>query len=368
MEENKNVQLHVHNFNSQTAPQYTERVTRAGYVSYGEDNLYPDYLISLMNCSAKHNAILKRKSQMIAGNGWSYDGLDAAAINLILNPYNEMDLNDIAFRSSYDLELFGAFALEIIYSKDRSKIAEVNYIPVNKVRLSECGDYVYYSNDWTNTRKHTPVKYSAFNPKNPVASQILYVKEYRPGVEYYGQPEYLSCVNWIELEYEISLFHLNQVKNGFAPSMVINFTNGVPSDDEMRDVIRQLQNDFEGARNAGKVMFLFSDGQDRAAQITPITLNDSDERFVELNKEITQGILTGHSITNPIIMGIAIPGSLGAKDEIIDGIEALQALYINPKQQFIERVFNRLAKFNGSQTKLTLNKYELDIDKIEGEE
>ena len=363
-ETKKNIQLHIHNFNSQTAPQYNERATRAGYISYGEDNLFPDYLISLMNQSAKHNAILKRKAMLIGGNGFDMNGLDGIANSFLLNPYNDMDLNDIVFRTSYDLELFGAFALEIIYSKDRSKIAEINYIPVNKVRLSEDNKSVFYSNDWTNLRKFAPIKYPVFNPKNPVASQILYVKEYRPGVEYYGQPEYLSCTNWIELEYEISLFHLNQVKNGFAPSMVINFTNGVPSDDEMSDVIRQLQNDFEGARNAGKVMFLFSDGVDRAAQITPIQLTDTDERFIELNKEITQGILTGHSVTNPGLFGISTPGELGQKTVILESLEIFQAFYISPKQQLLERVFNRLLKFNNSTSKLTLMEYELDIEKI----
>jgi hypothetical protein len=363
-EEKKKIQYIIQNFNTSNAPQYIEKASRAGYIFYGEDNLYPDYLISLMNRSAKHNAILKRKAMMIGGNGWNLDGLDGVASQFVANPYNELTLNEIAFRTAYDLELFGAFALEIIYSKDRTKIAEINFLPANKVRVSDCKKYMYYSDDWSNTRKYTPVKKPMFNSKNPVASQILYVKEYRPGSEVYGQPEYLSCVNYIDLEYSISLFHKNQVDNGFAPSMVITFRNGVPSDDEMRSVIRQLQTDYEGATKAGKTMFLFSDGSDNAPTITPVELNDSDERFIELNKEITQGILTGHSITNPIIMGIAIPGSLGAKNEIVEGVEMLQAMYINPKQAILEAVFNRLLKFNGSNSTLVLNKYELDIEKI----
>jgi hypothetical protein len=363
-EENKKIQFVIHNFNTSNAPQYIEKASRAGYIFYGEDNLYPDYLISLMNRSAKHNAILKRKAMMIGGNGWSSDNIDGIAAQFIANPYNELSLNDIVFRTSYDLELFGAFALEIIYSKDRSKIAEINYLPANKVRMSDCKKYVYYSDDWSNTRKYTPVKKPIYNPKNPVASQILYIKEYRPGSEVYGQPEYLSCVNWIDLEYSISLFHKNQVDNGFAPSMAITFRNGVPSDDEMRSVIRQLQTDYEGATKAGKVMFLFADGENNAPIITPVELNDSDERFIELNKEITQGILTGHSITNAIIMGIPTPGALGAKNEILEGVEMLQAMYINPKQRIVEAVYNKLLRFNNSSSKLVLNKYKLDLEKI----
>ena len=362
--ENKQFQFYISN-NTSTAPQYVERVSRSGWVTYGEDNLYPDYLVSLMNRSAKHNAILKRKNDMISGGGWLMEGLDASAVSFIYNPYNEMNMDEIVSRTSYDLEIFGAFCLEIIYSKDKTKIAEVNYLPVNKIRLSECGKYIYYCNDWSNIRKFAPQKYPVYNPKNPTSNQILYYKEYRPGVEYYGQPDYISAVNWIELEYEISEYHLGQVKNGFSPGMIINFTNGVPSDDEMQDIIRQLRFDFEGAQNSGKTMFLFSDGQDRAAQITPVALNDSDQRFIELNKEITQGILTGHQITNPIIMGVAIPGELGAKNEIIEAVEIFQSMYVNPKQKLIEGVYNKLLKFNGSTSTLELQKYELDVQKIE---
>ena len=364
-EEKKNLQFAVHNFNSitESLPIYTERVTRSGYISYGEDNLYPDYLISMMNRSAKHNAILKRKAMMIAGNGFGLEGIDGIAAQFIANPYNEMNINEIAFRVAYDLEVFGAYALEIIYSKDKSKIAEVNYLPVNKIRLSEDGKWIYYSNDWCNLRKFAPEKYPAYNPKNPTGTQILYCKEYRPGTEYYGIPEYISCVPWIALEYEIATFHLNQVQNGFMPSMVINFNNGVPSDDEMKDVVRQLKADFRGAKGE-TVMFLFADGKDRAAEITPVTLNNSDERFVQLNAEITQGILTGHSVTNPGLFGISTPGELGQKSVILESLEIFQSMYVAPKQDIISNTFNRLLKFNGSTTKLILNKYELDIEKI----
>lgn len=363
--ENNKFKFVINNMSTSNAPQYTERVSRSGWVNYGEDNLYPDYLISLMNMSAKHNAILKRKAMMIGGNGWDTSNLDGLAISFLSNSYNELNMDEIVFRSSYDLELAGAFGLEIIYSKDKTKIAEVNYLPINKLRLSDDNESVYFCNDWSNTRKFAPVKYPIYNPKNKTSNQILYFKEYRPGNEYYGQPEYISCVNWIETEYHISSFHLNQIKNGFMPSMVMNFTS-IPSDDEMEETIKQLKNDYSGAQGE-TVMFLFSDGIDRAVQITPITLNNSDERFIMLNKEITQGILVGHSVTNPGLFGVSQEGELGQKSIILESLEMFQSMYIGPKQKLVEGVFNRLLKQNGSQSTLVLNKYKLDIEKIDGE-
>lgn len=350
--------------NKSLAPQFTEIVNRRGWVDFGSDNLYPDYLISLMNRSAKHNAILKRKAMMCAGNGWEKEGLSSNELTFLTNPYNDMDLDEIVHRLSLDFELFGGFAIEIIYSKDKSKIAALNYISFNKCRVSDCRKFIYYCDDWTRVNKFAPIKKPIFDLSNPNTNQILYVKEYKPGTEYYPTPDYLPIVPYCELEYDICLFHLNQVKNGFSPSMVITFNNGVPTDDEMKDVINQLQNDYQGAMNSGKVMFLFADGQDRAPVITPIQLNNSDERFVELNREITQGILTGHQVTNPGLFGISVPGELGQRNVILESLEIFQSTYVEPKQKMIERIFNKLAAFNGLTTPLKLKKYILDLDKI----
>lgn len=352
------------NWDKSLAPQFVETISRRGFVNFGADNLYPDYLISLLNRSSKHNAIIKRKAMMVGGNGFVMDGLSTETINFISNVYDELNLNEILHRISFDFELFGGFALELIYSKDRTKIASINYIPFNKCRLSDCRKYVYYSDDWTNLNKFAPIKKPIMDLQNPVVNQILYVKEYRPGNEYYPTPDYLPIVPYCELEYDICLFHLNQVKNGFAPSMVITFNNGVPNDEEMRDVIHQLQNDYQGAMNSGKVMFLFSDGIERAPQITPIQLNNSDERFVELNREITQGILTGHQVTNPGLFGISVPGELGQKNVILESLEIFQSTYVDPKQKAIERIFNKLGRFNNLPDQLVLKKYSLDLEKI----
>lgn len=354
------IKMYVQEPGTSKAPQYEEKYTRGGWISYGADNLYPDYLISLMNRSGQHNAILERKSMMIAGNGWNKDGLDGQAAQFIANPYNEFNLDEIAYRCAYDLELFGAFSLEVLYSKDRSKIAEIKYLPNNKIRLSDDGSHMFYSNDWSNLRKFAPIKQPIFNTtKNLSSGQILYTKSYRPGVEFYGQPGYLPCVNWIELEYEVSCFHLNQVRKGFSPQLVINFAE-VPTQEEIDDTIKRLKNDYKGAQGE-VIMFTFGTN----TTITPIDLNDSDERFIELNKEMKEGMFIGHNITNPELFAKSVAGELGNKSTILESLEIFQSSYITPRQIIIENTFNKLLKVNGSSSKLKLNKYQLDLTKIE---
>lgn len=234
----------IFNFNSVEIPQFSEYESRYGYIQFGDDNLYPNYLQALLSKSGKHNAIVKFKSAMIGGNGIKEDGLSPNALKFIENRFGKDDLEEVVAKISYDLEIYGAFALNIIWSKDRKTIAAINYVDAAKVRIANPDPLVptiskyYVCADWSNTKKYKPVCYDGFTyNKKSNPSQILYVKEYRAGCEWYGQPEYIPGVNWIELEYEISMFHLNEAKGGFAPSMLINFSNGIPSDEEMDMVI-----------------------------------------------------------------------------------------------------------------------------------
>jgi len=377
MEENNKMNLKVFNMAAdpsiESQPLFNESFDRGGWVKFGIDNLAPQKLIELMNRSSLHNSILKSKAMMMGGNGFIKENLSVGALNFIKNVYNKEDLEEIVSKISYDFELYGSFALNVIWSKDRTKIAEINYIDVSKVRIEtpEPGFDIddikgyYVSQKWDIIKKYPPVLFPAFSKTDrSQASQILYVKEHRPGFEFYGEPEYLSAVNWIELEWNISEFHNQSVKQGFHPSMIINFNEGIPSDEEMRKMIGRLRGEYEGANNSGKVIFTFASSAENAPTITPIQLNDSDERFIQLYDKINDSIYKGHRVTNPVIFGQIIPGKLGTKDEMLESLAIFQSNYITPKQRTIEKVINKLARINGITDELFLSKYAIEFNKV----
>ena len=368
MEKNDKIKIKVMNMSSEYyTPFFEERKIKDSWITWGVDNLFPDRLLQLMNKSSKHNAILKTKAAMIGGNGFKKDGLSLTTLQFLKNVYNKYDLDEILARVSYDLEIYGSFCLNIVWSKDRKSIAQINYMDPRKVRIATYReefqvDHYWVSDDWSSIRKNTPVLYPGFSIKDrSKASQILYVKEYRPGCEWYGIPEYISAANWIELEWEIAMFHLSSIRQGFHPSMVINFANAVPSEEEMDSVIRRLRDEYEGASRGGKVIFTFSDSKDTAPVITPIDLNNSDERFIELNKNVTEGIFVGHRATNPNLFGVRVSGELGNKNDLIESLQVFQAQYVDSKQQLLEQTFNRLSKINGITEKLEINKFKLEM-------
>lgn len=354
---------------SETAyiPRYDEQLTPRGYISWGENNYYPQYLIELLNKSAKHRAITETKAQMIGGNEWNKENLSQEAISFIKNKNSKYDLDEVLARVAFDLEVHGSFALNVIWSKDRKSIAQVDYVDVAQLRISldkdRQEDGYILCRDWKNSRKFTPVKYPKFSSVDRShASQILYVKTYSPGCEYYTVPSYVGANNWIELEFEISQFHLSSVQSGFTPGMVINFSQGIPSEEEMDDVVKRIKSEYAGSANGGKVLITFSDGKDNSPIITPIELNSSDKRFIELNKNVTEGIMAGHRVVNPALFGIKTQGELGGSKDIVDYLNIFNAEYVIPRQKLIEKTFNKLIRQNGVTDKLLVNKFQLELE------
>ena len=86
-----------------------------------------------------------------------------------------------------------------------------------------------------------------------------------------------------------------------------------------------------------------------------------------MNDLIRQNIFTANEVTTPDLFGVSTPGQLGTKDQLLEGLEIFQSVYINYKQRFIERVFQKLAEINGITSKIEISKYQIDIKKIEGQ-
>ena len=66
-----------------------------------------------------------------------------------------------------DLKLLGQCAMQVIYTKDRKRIAEVHHIPVQLLRAEKCNEdgkieAYYYSDDWTDIKKfpHGDIPYA----------------------------------------------------------------------------------------------------------------------------------------------------------------------------------------------------------------
>lgn len=349
--------MNIFNFSRAELPKISENV-RKNIVEFGSDNLFPNTLIEALSTSAIHNAIVESKAKAITGKGVELIGnvsVETKALfeQWIMKPNQTEDLEDLLNKVSTDYETFGAFSLEVIWTKDGKNIAEINHIDVSKIRMEFMTDGVIthyqYSRDWAQTRKqaYTPVRIPAFNPANAKSDkrQLLYVKNYRAGNEYYGVPAYIAATSWIQLDAELGLFHLSNIKNGLTPSMHFNFRNGTPTEDEQHKIYANLKTHFQGSSNAGKFIVTYSDGEATAPEFKAIETSNVDELYIVLNDLIIQNILTAHRVTSPMLLGVKTEGQLGGSSELSTAYTIFDKTVIAPSRQKIQKTFNQLLQF-----------------------
>ena len=318
------------------------------YMYYGEDNLFPELLIELFDGSAMHHTAVEAIKDGIIG-----DGLEVIGDN-ILNKKGET-VDEVFEKISLDYTIFNGYALNVVWNREGTRIAEIYHLPFANVRSGkpdeddEIVEY-YYSSDWTNLRKHKEVAYRAFDPtdnRGENASQIYYCYGYTPGNDVYPMPSYIGGLNDIALDGRVSRFHNANISNGLSPSMFIKFNNGIPTPEERRDIYREIEDTFSGEDNAGRFFLSFSDGADRAMDVQPIE-SANDDYYLTLESRITSRILTAHRITSPLLLGIKdASGFSNNADEIKVAYAHFEGTVIEPKRKKIVSSFGYMLQLYG---------------------
>ena len=322
-------------------------------VYYGETNDFPHYITELYNKSSINATAINAIKDAIIGGGLTTED------ETILDRANRdgESWNDIFKKVALDRALFGGYALEVIWSNDRTKITDVYHIDFSYIRahrMNERGIVPgYFISSQFENKGRLRVKdedvvyiprFSKVDRESP--SQIYYFKPYRPGMKYYPLPDYQGGLNIISLDAEIDNFHKNNIKNGLAPSLSITtFTN---ADAEDRETIeRQLRDAYAGSDNAGSLIYMDVANKDEAPVITPIPQNGADGYYTTVNDMVLQKILTAHRIVSPMLLGIRTEGQLGGRTELLEAQALFLKNVIEPKQSDILTTFEELLKVNG---------------------
>lgn len=345
------IDLRVLTFAEAQQPKFQEKKgSDGGYIKYGENNDYPEYLVDLYNKSPKHGAIIKSKVHYITGNGW-IGGQDATKFIEKANRVESLD--DITKKIALDIEIFGGSYIEVIWDLT-GNISELWHVDYTKIRTNKDNTQYWYKDDWKDN-KVKPQILQAFNPKIEGRSkQILYVKEYRPNIGIYALPSYFSALNYIESDIEVSKHVLGNAQTGFSASKLITLPNGEPPDEEKKKVDKSIRNMFSGA-NGKKFMISFVNDATRKPIIDDLGASDiTKEDFAKVDSLIQTNIFSGHQVTTPSIMGIAEAGKLGSRTEMRDGYEIFKNTYINAKQMHLESIFNMLASYKGITSELKI--------------
>lgn len=342
--------LRIVNLAAEKSPKAKESASKE-WVFYGDDNNYFEYLIDRYNGSAVNNAIISSVSDQIYGEGLSCTNeskkpLDHAKMKSI---FKADDLKRVA----HDLKLLGQGAFNIVWNKGRTQILKAKHIPTQNLRpeKAEEGDIkaYYYSDDWSQYRKerYAPRRIEAFTGARGEESQIMVIKPYAAGYFYFSPVDYAGALQWAEIDEEIGTYHLTNIQNGFAPTMMINFNNGQPTEDEQNHIERKVTQKLQGAKGK-KWLISFNDDTSNATTIESLPISEASEQYKFLSEEATRKILIGHKVTSPILFGIKDNTGLGNNaEEIKTASQLWDNLVIRPYQNMILDAINEILAVNG---------------------
>jgi hypothetical protein len=346
--------ISIVNLSAYTSPVIQEN-KKNNYIEYGSDNNYFQYLIDRYLYSATNGAIITGVANMIYGKG-----LDALDSNKKPNEYAQMksiikdsDLRKIAL----ERKLLGMAAMQVVIEKKQVK--QVLHFPMQTLRAEKCNDKGqieawYYHPDWTKKKPSEDVKrIPAFGFGNGNEVEIYVIQPYVSGFDYYSPIDYSGSLPYALLEENIADYQINDVQNGFSGTKVINFNNGIPSE-EIRDKMkRDVMGKLTGARGE-KVIIAFNANAESKTTVEDLPLNDAPAHYEYLSKECFDKLIVGHRVTSPMLLGIRTgDGGLGNNaDEIKTATLLFDNIVIKPYQLEIIDAIDEILAVNSISLKL----------------
>ena len=302
---------------------------------YGHDDFF-DAVTTTFSVSTTNNACIEGIADLIFGKGLYSKN---EAFNEILQ---KMIPQEETKRVAFDLKLFGNAAYQVYWDDTHTKIKKMYHVPIQTLRAeklygsSKVQNY-YYCVDWNDQRKiKDKKKIPAFGTSED-KMEILYVKNYFPGLYYYSLPDWVAAMQFAISEGEISNLHLNNITNGFLPAVMINFNNGVPAPEERETIEDLIQAKFTGTDNAGRFMLSFNDDPATKPTIDVIQIDNLHEKFSYVAEYAQDRILVSHRVTSPLLFGIrtANNGFSSQSEEMKTAFSILQTMTIAPFQNVI---------------------------------
>lgn len=329
----------------ESIPTLTQDTARnKDYVYYGEDNLYPEYLWSLYNDVSTLKTIIDGTADYITG--------DDVHCNI---PGMEVQVNrkgdtmrDLIKNLSKDYEIYGGCAYEVVRNKN-GRPAELNYIDFRYLRTDKKNQSFYYSEDYSKkwVRSSNVLVYPKFIQDSTDVSSIVYIKNTTSTP--YPIPRYSGAIRACEIERHIDDFHLSGLQNGFAPSYIINFASGIPTDEQKKEIEKNVQEKFCGTGNSGRIMLNFATSKENLATVQKLDVQDFGDKYQAAAKRSREQIFTAMGAV-PALFGLMSESTGFNSQEFSEAFALYNATTVKSIQRTIIDSFDKVFNTKGSVT------------------
>ena len=340
------------------------------WVKFGDKNDYYQFLIDRYNNSTTNNQVINNIVKLIFGKG-----LDARDAGRKPGEYAQMKMlfsKETTKRAVTDMYLLGQCALQVIYAKNKKTIVDVQHMPVHLLRPQKCNkegiiENYYYSDNWDKLRDFPPTLIPSFGNGDRTL-EILMIGNYTIGQKYFSSVSYLGGISYAKLEEDISEYLISLVETGFTPLKIINFNNGVPSEDLQRTINDSVVSQTTGA-SGKKVLISFNSDESRKTTIDSIGLDNAAGQYEYLSNEARDKILLSHGVTSGLLFGIHTASGFSSNaDELKTAFVLFDNNVIIPNQEQFCDGIDKILSYNGISLDLTFKPLNPLVDAMHPED
>lgn len=369
-QEKKVIRVGRSSYRKANNPEPIEKSSK-GIIRWGEDNLYPNDLVSYRQDNPIHGGIINQKVTFMSSAGAEITGTtDEKLIKKI------QELLPIVVD---DFETFNGYAVLFKKAGEKWILEQVDF---ENVRFASEENYFYISDDWsaktqslekTNYRRVKDIAKGILTGEQADTELLLYsrikpkqrkLKNGKLSLCYYPVPQYIGAIVSILAGIEQDYFTYAESVNGYKGGTIVSLNNGQPETDEKADEIAdKLKSEATDRDSQGGMAVLFADGGDNAASILNLNGNDLDKRYIESNKEIRNKILVGHSAGSPTLFAVNSESLFGSKEEMETAYTLFANNYVKGRQNFIaESLSWALARVGIGSIEIKFNRYILTFN------
>ena len=339
-------------------PEPTVVETRGrSYCSWGDDNAYPQYLHGLYDDVATLKGIIDATAEYAAGNDAE---IQMEGFGDVINSRGD-SVRDMIELLAKDYLLYGGFAIQVIRD-NIGNIRDLYWMDFKNVRTDKDGNVIWYSEDFDKkwARADKMIQYPRFNRLSKDPSSVLYVKNTFTDV--YPTPRYSGAIRACEIQRAIDHFHLASLKNGFAGSYLLNFANGLPTDQEREQIEKDITEKFCGADNGGQILISYSDGKDNGLTLQRMEISDFGNKYQAASDRSRQEIFTAFRCI-PLLVGLTAESNTGfSTQEYSDSFKLYNRGVVRPIQMKIADTFDKIFNTKGA---LVIEPFSLEENKEE---
>lgn len=319
-------------YGESSTPTIFDKKSSQKYILWGADNKFPQYLYDLYLKNSNLQAVVNNITDYIMGE------------NIQLS--NEWVLDaDTLSRCVFDYILFGGFALEGLRSAS-GDIVQLNHIDVQWVRVDEELTTAYISNKWG---CYKPDKLDILPLFSATEKQSHFLYYYRGKVtrNINPIPSYVSALKSIEILNSTRNYHLHNLENNFAGSVVVALNGALIKASELQAIKQQLEGEYTGTDNAGKIVLINNPNAEGKVEVQRLTPDNAGDLYQNLAKSAEDDIFVAFRM-NPILCGKNVATGF-SKEEFEQAFALFYATVIKPIQATLASCLEELGqevKFN----------------------